>query len=64
LALPLRVNPAYEGSQRRAIHRATRVALLLVIVLGALFGASQFLLPPLYGESIVTATAEWQSLRL
>lgn len=58
------MNPAYEGSQRRAIHRATRDPLLLVVVLGAMFGASQFLSPPPYGESIVTATAEWQSLRL
>jgi transmembrane sensor len=52
---PLRKNPAYEGGTRRARHRAMRISLLLVVMLGATFGAANFLLAPPFGERIATA---------
>jgi transmembrane sensor len=51
---PLRVNPVYEGAARRSRHRVIRISLLLVAILGAAFGGVKLLLPPPFGESIVT----------
>lgn len=51
---PLRANPVYEGSARRSRHRAIRISLLLVAILGAAYGGAKLLLPPPFGESIVT----------
>lgn len=61
---PLRVNPPYEGGDRRSKHRIIRVSVLLAATLGAAFGASLLLLSPPFGESIVTTANQWEAMRL
>lgn len=57
---PLRARPSYQGEARRAIHRLTRIGLLIAASLGGAIGAAQFVLPPPFGERIKTVKAEWK----
>lgn len=58
---PLRSKPLDDSTESRSRHRHVRAGLLLTVILGGALGAGQFLLPPPFGERIVTAAGEWKS---
>lgn len=61
---PLRAHPTYEGEARRVAHRHKRLRLLVIVGIGGVVGAAQFVLPPPLGERIATGPSQFTSTQL